>query len=303
MHPRLEALRTRSIRTITGKHYTDNFGYQWEKFRKTQLDSYNGDTMSRDRLLLTLGMEAKDLVGKLVLEVGCGAGRFTEALLAMGAIVAAVDASSAVEVNARQNASDNVMFARASVYELPFEPGQFDIVICMGVLQHTPDRALTVKALAAQARPGGLVCVDSYPITFRRFLPSYVLRPLWSLLPEPAIQAVAYGYVECWWPFRRLFRKKLARGGAWLLSPVAPVIYYWNVSENKSDEFLKEWARLDTHDHMSPKHDVPQTRASLRRKFDAAGLADISVTDLSKARTPAGRIVSGFLAARGRVPA
>lgn len=285
-----------------GETYTDNFGWQWNEFDSTQLDSATGDSMSLDRLLLTLNLDREDLRGKLVLEAGAGAGRFTEQLLACGAIVCAFDASAAIEANQQQNASADALFLRASLYDLPFEPGQFDIVICMGVLQHTPDRTRTITSLARQVRPGGMLCVDSYRFTVRYLTPSYLIgRPLLSRLSPKTIRWLAYAYVDLWWPARKLFRHRWARMLGWI-SPISPVFYYWAVSRNRDDKFLKDWAYLDTHDFISPAHDTPQTAGSFRRAFKKAGLVDIEVQDLSKARTPEGRVVSGFYAARGRAP-
>lgn len=77
-----------------------------------------------------------------MLEVGSGAGRFTRALLeTTRATIWSVDVSDAVSANNASNATpggDRPKLAQASIYELPFPPGSFDRVICLGVLQHTP---------------------------------------------------------------------------------------------------------------------------------------------------------------------
>src|SRR5439155_4955592 len=80
-------------------NYASGFGLQWNSFRKTQLDSYTGTTISRDRLSRCLGRSLEVLRGQTVLEVGCGGGRFTELMLGAGARVFACDLSVAVEVN------------------------------------------------------------------------------------------------------------------------------------------------------------------------------------------------------------
>jgi len=313
MHPKIRDLKIASAHSggvvrdgvleFGGEQYTDNFGWQWTQYSSTQNDSANGDSLSRDRLLLTLGLTPEQLEGKLVLEVGCGSGRFTEQLLACGAIVCALDSSVAVRVNAKQNAGDRARFVLASLYEIPFEPRQFDIVVCLGVLQHTPDRRRTMQSLADQVRPGGLLCVDSYRFTLRRLTPSYLMRPLLSRLPPQTLRTLAHRYVDFWWPFRRIFRSRLARGAAWLLSPIAPVLYYWDVSTNRSDEFLKEWAYLETHDFLTPKHDMPQTLGGLRRLARSTGFEKIEVLDLTKCRTADNRTVSGFYVVRALRPA
>src|SRR4051794_34068647 len=66
--------------------YADAFGLQWNQFRRTQLDSFTGTTITRDRTCAAVGDAVwESLPGQLVLECGCGAGRFTEILLDRGA--------------------------------------------------------------------------------------------------------------------------------------------------------------------------------------------------------------------------
>lgn len=89
------------VRFVFKNNYASSFGLQWNEYRTTQLDSHNGLTISRERLTRLLGGSIDVVNGKKVLEAGCGAGRFTEILLAAGAHVWAVDISSAVEANYR----------------------------------------------------------------------------------------------------------------------------------------------------------------------------------------------------------
>ena len=53
-----------------------NWGYQWNMFRLTELDSRQLN-LSRERIERCLNYDLKKLKNKLVLELGCGAGRFT----------------------------------------------------------------------------------------------------------------------------------------------------------------------------------------------------------------------------------
>src|SRR5688572_13217675 len=63
-------------RFVAAENYAHNFGVQWNMFRRTQLDSHSGHPISRDRFLHYTGWTRADLEGKLVLDAGCGAGRF-----------------------------------------------------------------------------------------------------------------------------------------------------------------------------------------------------------------------------------
>ena len=144
--------------------------------------------------------------------------------------------------------------------------------------------------------------MDSYRFTARYLTPSYVVgRPILSRMPPEFVRWLAYRYVDVWWPFRRVLRYRPIRMFGWI-SPISPIFYYWQVSKNKSDDFLKEWAYLDTHDFISPTHDVPQTKASFEKLFAKAGMVDIEIDDLSRIRTSDGRRVSGFHAGRARAP-
>ena len=75
--------------------------------------------------------------------MGSGAGRFTNIILKYtDAIVYSVDSSSSVEVNFDNNkkyVNKRLFLFHSSLYQLPFELNQFDVVICFGVIQHTPN--------------------------------------------------------------------------------------------------------------------------------------------------------------------
>src|SRR5688572_9131541 len=72
-------------RFVATDNYAASFGLQWNRFQKTQLDSYSGHPISRNRFLAFTGWAPDQLAGRHVLDVGCGAGRFTEIALDCGA--------------------------------------------------------------------------------------------------------------------------------------------------------------------------------------------------------------------------
>src|SRR5438552_904345 len=88
-----------SPRFVSEDNYANAFGLQWNTYSKTQLDSHNGTSISRDRLVRCLGVPLESLKNKNVLEAGCGAGRFTELIVGTGANVHSIDLSNAVEAN------------------------------------------------------------------------------------------------------------------------------------------------------------------------------------------------------------
>ena len=99
------------------------------------------------------------LAGKNVIDIGCGGGVLSEAMAKKGAKVTGIDLSekalkvadlhsleSGVEVRYKHIAAEDMASA---------EPGQFDVVTCMEMLEHVPDPASIVRAAAALVKPGG----------------------------------------------------------------------------------------------------------------------------------------------------
>ena len=133
-------------------------------------------------------MSSKDFENKNILEIGSGAGRFTNIiLLHTNANVYSIDSSDAVLANYDNNHSisqGRLNLYKASIYDLPFETNQFDIVICLGVLQHTPDPVKTIKCLCEQVKKNGIIIVDFYPYNgfWTLISAKYFLRPITSRL-------------------------------------------------------------------------------------------------------------------------
>ncbi len=99
------------------------------------------------------------LYGQSVLDVGCGGGILSEGMAFRGARVTGIDlAADALRVaaeHARQWEQD-VQYREIAVEDLAAEqPGSFDVVTCMEMLEHVPDPASVIAACAALVRPGG----------------------------------------------------------------------------------------------------------------------------------------------------
>jgi SAM-dependent methyltransferase len=119
-------------------NYADSFGYQWNIFDKVQLDRFSSHDLTSKRFYKNTRWDDPSLKGKNLLEVGSGAGRFTEVLLKTGVNLFTIDYSNAVEANWKNNKQNKEFFiAQADIYNLPFRKNSFDYVFCFGVLQHT----------------------------------------------------------------------------------------------------------------------------------------------------------------------
>src|SRR5262245_54208617 len=229
--------RTKGIpRFVIKAKYARPFGAQWKKYRLTQLDSYTRTTISEDRASRCLGKELwLNLDGKQILECGCGAGRFTEILLSKGACVTSVDLTEAVDAN-QENfpQNQNHRIAQADILRLPFTSRQFDIVFCLGVIQHTPNPEQTIACLFEAVKPGGTLVLDHYTHT----LSSYTkLAPLFRsyvrCLPPEKGMAYTERLVNALWPLHRLARHSYLTQA--ILSRLSPVLCYYRTHSELDD--------------------------------------------------------------------
>jgi len=259
-------------RFIEGERHAHSFGLQWTRHATAQLDSTTGRPISRDRLFSVTRWPER-MNGERILEAGCGAGRFTEVLARTGAGVYSFDLSNAVEANhASHGHLPNVHIFQASICAIPFAPGQFDRVLCLGVLQHTPDPAASFRALAAHVRPGGHLAIDVYRKDFAALLQwKYVLRPLTKRLPPERLYRMVAAVVPRLIPAARFVRRVAERWGSRLL----PIAEYSHLG--LTQELNEEWSVLDTFDMLSPAHDHPQTLRTVQRWFADEGLTDVVV--------------------------
>lgn len=252
-------------RFVEQKNYADAFGLQWKTYAKTQLDSYSGTAISKERLERCLGFPVSGLKGKDVLEVGCGAGRFTELLVKAGAHTHSVDLSNAVEVN-KENIgnAENYVVAQASVYELPFRKNSFDVVICLGVIQHTPSSERTMDALWKMVKPGGLLVIDHY-----KWRPGYyaTLAPVYRLFlkemkPEKS-KKIVDRLVNFFFPLHWKYRNNKII--TWLLYRVSGIIFYYWQFPDKDRKFHYEWTKLDTYDSLTDYYKHLKTLSEVSR--------------------------------------
>jgi SAM-dependent methyltransferase len=205
-------------RCVSADNYAQSFGFQWNKHSATQLDSHIGLPISRDRIGEASGWPS-DLRGQVVLEAGSGAGRFTEVLVQSGAKVVSFDFSKAVEANARNNGSaSNLTLMQANILRMPFKPKVFDKVMCLGVIQHTPDPAGAFDSLARRVKPGGQLVIDVYEKRFISVLHwRYLLRPITKRMDKHKLYEIVARATPPMVPLAGALRRAFGRTGARVL--------------------------------------------------------------------------------------
>ncbi len=273
-------------RFVPKTNYGDSFGYQWNLHRTAQLDSQTGMPISRERLFSVTNWQ-EDLHGQDILEAGSGAGRFTEILVQTGAMVFSFDYSFAVDANRANNeAAKNLRLFQGDIFRIPLPSRAFDKVLCLGVLQHTPDPERAFLSLARCVKPGGELVIDIYAKRLTAILSwKYLLRPLTKRMDPKILHALVERAVDWLLPLAGCLRRSAGRVGTRLL----PIVEYSHLGFPPS--LNREWAILDTFDMYSPAHDHPQTSSVVRRWFRDAGFEEIVVADgpngiVGKARLP-----------------
>ncbi len=256
-------------------NYSTSFGRQWNKFQTTQIDR-NGaiNEPSASRLFAETNWIRSGLEGADILEVGSGAGRFSRVLLEhTDANLYSVDYSTAVEANLRNNwdwEGGRLFLSQASIYELPFPDGSFDKVLCLGVLQHTPDFEASVRALVSKARIGGEIVVDFYAIRgfWTKLHAKYLLRPVTRRMSHERLLELIERHVDKLIAVSNLLdRLRLA-----VLKRFVPVVdFKGTMPRDLSPAHLREWVILDTFDMFSPAFDNPQRVKAVASMFERAG--------------------------------
>lgn len=263
-------------RFVPESNYADNFGMQWNRFAKTQLDSHSGHPISAERFWKATGWRPEELRDQWVLDVGCGAGRFAEVALNAGAKVVALDYSGAVDAcynNLKRHSNLHVI--QGDVYALPFARGCFPYVYSLGVLQHTPDVAGAFAALPPMVGAGGRLCADFYWNRFRTLMhPKYLLRPFTKRMNQQKLFSLLEASVPTLLRFSQLLGRVPLAGR--LMKRVVPVADYTGIYPLSSQQ-LEEWALLDTFDMLAPAYDHPQSVAMVMSWFKRAGLNDVEI--------------------------
>lgn len=252
-------------RFVPTSGYARNFSMLRERHARLQLDSVNGTTDRRDTLLSRTNWPAGFFAGKTVLECGSGAGPDTEILLSLGARVVSVDLAG-VDV-ARRNVGDhpNSAFVQASIVDLPFRKGSFDIVYCHRVLQHTPDPQRTLDHILQFVKPQGAAFVHSYARTlFQMCRWKYALLPLTRRMDPERLYRLIRSYAPAAYSLTRMTSRVWAgQMFNWFFVPFLNYIHH-PIYAGKSREFMIEYAIHETFDALSPTYDTPLSGATMR---------------------------------------
>ncbi len=254
------------------------YSLQWNRFRILRPDEDRVTFANRT------GLSEADLAGALVLDGGCGMGRYLRVAASLGGRVVGLDLSQAV-LAARDLTADlaDVAVVRGDLLRPPFAAGTFDHIYSLGVLDHTPDPRGAFLALARLLKPGGWIAVWVYPRE-RALLEAIVAvhRAISTRLPLGVLLALSRMMAPVGGWKRTLMASRsrvVARSG------VALHLLTIGVSMHPDPEVRV----CDTLDWYAPRYLSRHTLDEVRGWFAEAGLVDVEDLSLRQSFYHAGQ--------------
>jgi SAM-dependent methyltransferase len=231
--------------------YAASFGRQWNRYEVAR------PAEDEATFRVKTGIAAADLAGRLVLDAGCGGGRYARLVGGHGARVVGVDLSSAVDKAAEVCAGlPEALIVQADLLDLPVAEEAFDLVYSIGVLHHTPDPRRAFAQIARRVKPGGRLAVWLYR---RNTAPqewlNSGLRALTTRLPARVLEPLCAGLG--------------ALGSIPLLNRTLNKVVNFS---NHPDWTLRV---CDNFDWYAPRYQSHHTLDELRRWFEEEGFTDI----------------------------
>lgn len=251
--PRRESV----VDLISTLDYVDSFGEQWEIFSRTQIDSLTNVPLSEERFLSETNWSIDELRNAIVLDAGCGSGRFTEIASRFSKEVIGVDLSASVYyIDTIIKERENIVLVRDDIRDLSLDFSQISHAFSIGVLQHTPDPYKTLEYFVQQLNEGTKIAITAYGRHwYTKFCGKYLLRPISKRIPRPLllemikrVNTLTYPIV-LYFPKSSLLRK--------ILKFLSPFSFYPELVSKMSKEAFLEYSTLDTFDALTPKYDKP----------------------------------------------
>lgn len=253
------------------RNYADSFGFQWKRYARTQLDS-DEVRDSEQHFRMKTGFTPEDLRRKLVLDVGCGMGRFAEVATRWGARVVGIDLSAAAEVAAHNLSQRDFVALQSDVFHLPFSVESFDLIYSIGVLHHTPDCEQAVKVLPQYLKPGGSMAVWLYSGYNKWYRFTDLYRKYTSQMSAKTLHRILSVAVPFFYHLDRGLRVIPIVG-----RPTAGLIHHVFPVNRQSDPQARI---LDTFDWYSPQYQSKHTYEQVFRWFESCGLEDLHVGEV-----------------------
>ena len=271
---------------VESDNYSSSFGYEWQNWPRVQFEEENinrpmeGHTTKMFKAITDF--DEKDLNNKLIIEYGCGPGRFIDVAHKMGAIVVGLDMSQAVYV-ARDNfkENENILIVHADLMHPPFKKSMFDFAYTIGTLHHTPNPETGLKSLIKLVKPNGKIAVSVYTMKgFYNYPSVYIYRKINSLLARIIGEMAANCLAKCYSYFSSTFFyypvqiiNKIPKFGNFLVTVINKYLLVFLLLPDI------RWRILDVFDAITPRYASTHTPEEIKTWFKEADVSDVKQTN------------------------
>jgi SAM-dependent methyltransferase len=265
----LEAKDQRVIKT------RDSFSWEWSR--------YPGSLPEDESVFLEeTQIPAADFKDKLVLDAGCGMGRYSVVALSLGAEVVALDLSESLRrLAAVAPKYPKLHVVQGDLLRPPLKAGVFDMAYSQGVLHHTSDTRAAFSEVAALVKPGGRLSVWLYGKagTFSEFKTNPLREGRDGLRRHRRLAWLLVGVRHAFSDALRFFTTRLPMRLTYALCwPLAvlgaiPVLKYLTFSVHR--DFMVRV--IENFDWISPPFQYHHTKEELASWFDEAGFTILKV--------------------------
>lgn len=248
--------------------YANSFSLEWGLHSRTQLDSANINNhmrgLSEKAFQNRISFSLSELKDKLVLDAGCGMGRYAEIAMKYGATVIGIDMSFAIDYAYKNIGRDErVHLAQADIFRPPFDKETFDFIYSFGVLHHTPDCNTAFKQISRLLKKESSISIFVYSSYNKGIMyASDAIRKITTRIPKRLL----YYFCCISIPLYYIYKLPII-GNILKMIFVISIVPHW------------KWRWLDTFDWYSPRYQSKHTHAEAFGWFKEAGLKDIEIFD------------------------
>lgn len=259
--------------------YAESFGEQWTQFSTTQIDSINGSSLSEQRFFSETGWSKEELKDAVVLDLGCGSGRFTEIASRFAKFVIAVDLSSSVFAFPPEISSQkNILRIHGDMRHLPINFSKITHVFSIGVLQHTPNPYKTIEYILGPLEAETKFAFTAYG---KRWYTKFQAKYLWRFLTKrisrkKLLKIIRFIVTHLYVPLLALTSLSILEKP---IKFILPFSIYPELKDKLPKDQLLEFMILDTLDALTPVFDNP---LSLETSLEIVGQYPVKLMFTSK---------------------
>jgi len=254
----------------------DSFALEWQR--------YPQETRPEDRpvFLEECQLSPGDFQGKVVLDAGCGMGRYSVVALGLGAEVVAMDLSESLRgLAAKADRLPKLHVLKGDLLNPPLREKAFDIVYSHGVLHHTSDTRAAFDAVAKLVRPGGYLSVWLYGKAgrFSDFADNPIREDRPWVRRHRRLAWLVVGLRHAISDFLRFFTTRLplelVYAVCWPLAALGAVPFVKYLTFSVHPDF--QVRLIENFDWLSPPYQFHHTKEELARWFREAGFDVIKI--------------------------